>query len=154
MIINFFNMVSCRRNNHPCYRQLLMVLFMLYYCTLYLLQFLTLSLMFVTLKVFFDNLFQRILVSHEDSKLLVSLESISLLKRLFFTLYIGMIVFALILSVSLPIDRSIGQIRCLSMLMSALMLMALLGISYALANRGFFPPVQTCVAVPDHPDTC
>ena len=141
VIINFCNMVSCRRNDHPWYRQLLMVLFMLYYCTLYLLQFLTLSLMFVTLKIFFDNLIQRILVSHDDNKVLMSLESISLLKRLFFTLYFGMIVSALILSVSLPIDRSIGQIRALSILMSVLMLMALLGISYALAVRGFFPPV-------------
>ena len=79
VIINFLNMVSCRRNNHPCYRQCLMVLFMLYYCSLYMLQFLTLSLMFVTLKIFFDNVFQRILVSLGDNKVLISLESMSLL---------------------------------------------------------------------------
>ena len=40
------------------------------------------------------------------------------------------------------------------MLMSVLMLMALLGITYALAVRGFFPPVQTCVADPNDPGTC
>ena len=36
-IYNVAAMVSCGRNDHPCYRQLLMLLFMIYLITLYLL---------------------------------------------------------------------------------------------------------------------
>ena len=37
VIYNVAAMVSCGRNDHPCYRQLLMLLFMIYLITLYLL---------------------------------------------------------------------------------------------------------------------
>ena len=61
VILNFFAMVSCGRNDHPWWRQLLMLLFMLYLTTLYLLQFLTVGAMFVTIIIFLDQLLQLLL---------------------------------------------------------------------------------------------
>ena len=67
VIFNIANMVSCGRNDHPWYRQLLMVLYMVYLTTLYLLQFLTVGAMFVTIMIFFDQMFKTILVDDSDS---------------------------------------------------------------------------------------
>ena len=58
VILNTMKMVSCGRNDHPWWRQCLMVLFMLYLVTLYLLQFLTVGAMFITIMVFFNQLFK------------------------------------------------------------------------------------------------
>lgn len=55
VIANCGAMVSCGRNDHPLCRQILMLLFMTYLITLYLLQFLTVGAMFVTVIIFFDQ---------------------------------------------------------------------------------------------------
>ena len=54
VIANFTKMISCGRNDHPCYRQALMILFMIYMMTLYLLQFFTMGAMFATILIFYD----------------------------------------------------------------------------------------------------
>jgi len=54
VIANTGAMVSCGRNDHPCCRQILMVFYMIYMITLYLLQFLTVGAMFVTIIIFYD----------------------------------------------------------------------------------------------------
>lgn len=63
---NVMHMVSCGRNDHKLWRQLFMVLFMLYSITLYVLQFLTVGAMFVTIMVFFDEVF-KLLVADSDA---------------------------------------------------------------------------------------
>ena len=64
VIANIGAMISCGRNDHPFYRQLLMVLFMIYLTTLYLLQFLTVGAMFVTIMIFYDQLFKYLLLTN------------------------------------------------------------------------------------------
>ena len=54
VIKNFPHMISCGRNNHPWYRQMLMIFFMIYLVTLYLLQFLTVGALFATIMIFYD----------------------------------------------------------------------------------------------------
>lgn len=54
VLANIGAMVSCGRNDHPFCRQLLMVFFMIYMLTLYILQFLTVGAMFVTIIIFYD----------------------------------------------------------------------------------------------------
>jgi hypothetical protein len=60
-------MVSCKRNDHPWYRQCLLVLFMIYMITLFLLQFLTVGAMFVTIMIFFDQFFKLLFVDTGDN---------------------------------------------------------------------------------------
>ena len=62
VIVNVCSMISCSRNDHKWWRQLLMVLFMIYMITLYLLQFLTTGAMFVTIMIFFDEIFKILLI--------------------------------------------------------------------------------------------
>lgn len=62
VIANMPKMVSCGRNDHPWYRQLMMILFMIYLTTLYLLQFLTIGAMFVTIVIFFNQFFEVLFV--------------------------------------------------------------------------------------------
>ena len=152
VLLNMGAMVSCGRNDHPFYRQLLMVIFMIYLATLYLLQFLTVSAMFVTIMIFFDQLFKTILVTDSGNQFLADVYSNGILKKVFFAAYLSMIFLSIFVSVALPIDRAMGYFRVVSIIMSILMITSLVGISYALAARGFFPTVAVCEKDEKHPD--
>lgn len=155
VLLNMGAMVSCGRNDHPFYRQLLMIIFMIYLATLYLLQFLTVSAMFVTIMIFFDQLFKTILVTDSGNQFLADVYSNGILKKVFFAAYLSMIFLSIFVSVALPIDRAMGYFRVVSIIMSILMITSLVGISYALAARGFFPTVAVCKKDADHPNaTC
>ena len=67
-----------------------------------------------------------------------------ILKKIFFSAYLGMIFLSAFVSIALPIDRAMGYFRVVSAIMSVLMITALIGITYALAARGFEPPCQIC----------
>ena len=58
VISNLGAMISCGRNDHPFCRQFMMIFFMIYMTTLYLLQFLTVGAMFVTIMIFYDQFFE------------------------------------------------------------------------------------------------
>jgi len=144
VILNIGNMVSCGRNDHPWYRQVLMVLFMIYLTTLYLLQFLTVGAMFVTIMIFYDMLFELVLVE-EVGGVAEDIYNDGILKKILFAAYLGMIFLSLFVSISMPIDRAMGYFRVVSIVMAILMLSSIAGITYFLAERGFFPHVATCV---------
>lgn len=54
VLVNVHHVLSCRRNSHPWWRQCGMFLFLFYMTTLYLLQFLTVSAIYITIILFFD----------------------------------------------------------------------------------------------------
>ena len=120
-----------------------MVLFMIYYITLYLLQFLIVSVTFVFINVFFDELFLRIFGGHSG-----------IVKKAFFNLYLGVIILTIIVTIALPIDRSIGKIKFFSVIISILMNLTLLGVTYVLVRHGFYPPVTTCIEDKQNPGSC
>ena len=108
--------------------------------------------MFVTIMVFFDQLFKTILVTDSGNAFLADVYSNGILKKVFFAAYLSMIFLSIFVSIALPIDRAMGYFRVVSIIMSILMITSLVGISYALAARGFFPAVATCEKDEDHPD--
>ena len=54
LIANMGSMISCRRNDHPCYRQLMMIICMLNICFNYILQFFSVGAMFSTIITVFN----------------------------------------------------------------------------------------------------
>lgn len=74
-----------------------------------------------------------------------------ILKKVLFSSYLGMIFVSTFVSISLPIDRAMNYFRFVAVMMAILMLSALGGITYYLAVRGLFPPVEekTCEPMGD-----
>ena len=58
VILNGIKMISWSRNDHPWYRQLLMFFFMIYLVLLYLLQFMTVGAIFISIMIFFNHVFK------------------------------------------------------------------------------------------------
>ena len=133
VILNFFAMVSCGRNDHPWWRQLLMLLFMLYLTTLYLLQFLTVGAMFVTIIIFLDQLLQLLLELNSDSSFAYDLYENGIITKTFFAMYVGMIFLTTFVSVSMPIERAMCYFRIVAIILGILMIASLAGISFFLA---------------------
>ena len=156
VIAHMGSMVSCGRNDHPCYRQLLMVFYMIYLLTLYLLQFITVGAMFVTIMVFYDKFFEVLFVDTSTSQFMNDVYTNGILKKVLFASYLGMIFISTFVSIALPIDRAMSYFRFVAVMMAILMLSALGGITYYLATRGFFPPVEEkeCENVPNEAPDC
>jgi len=128
---------------------------MIYLATLYLLQFLTVGAMFVTIMIFFDQFFKLLFVETGDSQFLTDVYNNGILKKVLFSAYLGMIFLSTFVSIALPIDRAMGYFRIVAIIMAVLMLASIAGITYFLAQRGFFPPVSTCLNVnPKQPNSC
>ena len=137
-----------------------MILFMFYMTTLYLLQFMTLGSMFVTIIVFFEELFQVLLVqlgkgsNDDDSD--EPTEAEALFKKMFFSLYLSTIFLTIFVSISMPINRAVAYFHVVSWILIILTLTTLAGICYYLSIQGFFPPVTEfkCVPVKGADDDC
>ena len=120
--------------------------------TLYLLQFLTVGAMFVTIIIFLDQVLEILLVEQANSQYLEDLYNNGIIQTVFFSLYVGMIFLTTFVSVALPIERAMGYLTLVSVILGVLMMSSIAGIAYFLAQRGFFPPVAICEPVPDEPD--
>jgi len=83
-------------------------------------------------------------VATSGSQFAIDLYNSGILKKILFSLYLGMIFLSTFVSIALPIDRAMGYFRIVAIIMAILMLSALVGITYYLADRGFFPPVTVC----------
>ena len=142
VIANWLNMVSCRRNNHPWPKQVLMVTFMIYLTTLYLLQFLTISAMFLAIMVTFDQFFEMLISANPVFK--DYLED-GLVKKLIFTGYLLMLLMTVLVSSLMPIERSMRYFRVVSAILGVLIIAAMLGLGFLLASRGLYPNVRVCV---------
>lgn len=53
VISSITTILSCDRTTHPCYKQFLMFIFLLYYICTFLFQFFTVGSMFVAISIFF-----------------------------------------------------------------------------------------------------
>lgn len=130
---NAAKMCSCGRNDHPCYRQLMMILFILYLLTLYLLQFLTVGAFFVTIIIFYDQLFKVILVNTSNNVTLQNIYYDGILKKILFGTYLCVIFITVFASISLPIDRAMKYFNVVSIILGIFMVSSIVGISYFLA---------------------
>jgi len=144
VILNFPSMVSCRRNDHPCFWQLLMVVFLIYATTLFLLQFFIVGAMFVTIMIFFDQMFKQLFVEANSDSFMEDVYEGGIFRKVLFSFYFGMIFLTIFVSISLPIDRAMCYFRLVSTIMTLLMLTSLIGIVYYLSLRGFMVPVTVC----------
>jgi len=151
VILNSANMVSCGRNDHPWYRQILLCLFMIYLVTLFLLQFLTIGALFVTIMIFYDQFFKGLFVGSNQT--LTDIYENGILRKVFFSLYLGVIFIATFVSISLPIDRAMTYFRLVSFILGFLMLSSIIGITYFLASRGLYPPITICEDTDSNPNT-
>jgi lysylphosphatidylglycerol synthetase-like protein (DUF2156 family) len=75
-----------------------------------------------------------------------------IVKKVLFSLYLGVIFLSTFVSISLPINRAMAYFRVVSIILGVLMLTSIFGISYFLAQRGLYPPVSECVPPADKPD--
>ena len=131
----------------------MMIFFMIYMTTLYLLQFLTVGAMFVTIIIFFDQFFE-ILFVETGNEALTEIYDNGILKKIIFSLYLGMVFLSVFVSVSLPINRAMVYFRTVSCILGVLTMSALVGICYFLAQRGLWPPVTKCVVPEGTEDPC
>ena len=110
-----------------------MIFFMLYLMTLYLLQFLTVGAMFVTIIIFLDQVLEILLVEQANSQYLEDLYNNGIIQTVFFSLYVGMIFLTTFVSVALPIERAMGYLTLVSVILGVLMMSSIAGIAYFLA---------------------
>ena len=151
VIANCGAMVSCGRNDHPFYRQSLMLLFMVYMITLYLLQFLTVGAMFVTVIIFFEEFFKQLAYT---SEFLDDIYQNGILKKVIFSVYLGVIFLSVFVSISLPIDRAMPYFRVVSVILGVLMLSSIFGIIYFMTNSGGFEPTVKEKSCDDSGNVC
>lgn len=152
IIANVGNMVSCGRNDHPFIRQFLLLFFMIYLITLFLLQFITVGAMFVTIVIFYDQFFKTLFVDTGDNQTLIDIYDNGVLKNIIFGVYLGTLFLSVFVSISLPIDRAMGYFKLVSIILGFLMLSTIVGISVFLAKTGFEPAATVCVEDPAFPD--
>ena len=139
VIANFTNMISCGRNDHPWYRQAMMILFMIYMVTLYFLQFFTMGAMFASIIIFFDQFFVDIFVSN-GSEWMTEFYDSGVPKEVFFSVYIFCLFLSIFIAISLPIDRAMPYFRVVAVIFAIIVLTSIVGICYFLAKSGFYPP--------------
>ena len=117
---------------------------MLYLITLYLLQFITVGAMFVTVMVFYDQFFKTLFVDPGTNQTMINIYNDGILKKIIFSTYLGVIFISVFVSIALPIDRAMGYFRAVSIILGIFMISAIVGITYFLASRGFHPPATIC----------
>lgn len=67
-------------------------------------------------------------------------------------MYLGMIFLSVFVSIALPIERAMGYFRGVAIVMAILMLSSISGITFFLAERGFYPHKAICEEDPNKPD--
>ena len=85
--------------------------------------------MFVTIMIFFDQFFEVLFVEDSNSQVMRDIYENGILKKVLFSLYLGMIFLSTFVSIALPIDRAMGYFRVVSMIMAVHMISSILGIT-------------------------
>ena len=131
VIANFTNMISCGRNNHPWYRQALMILFMIYLITLYFLQFFTMGAMFASIIIFFDQFFVTLFVA-TGSEWTTEFYNSGVPMEVFQAVYMFCLFLSIFIAISLPIDRAMPYYRTIAVIFAIIVLTSLAGICFFL----------------------
>ena len=118
LIENMFHMLSCRRNDHPVWRQILLIFFFVYLITLQLLQFVAVGAVMVTIIIFVNQLQALVLEQGADSEIYQD----QIITKTFFATYCFMIFLVTFASVAMPLDRAICYFRITSVILGILMI--------------------------------
>lgn len=117
-----------------------MFLFLFYMTTLYLLQFLTVSAIYITIILFFDQI-GNIYMTSSDSEFVRNLYNSGALIAILFYSYLACLLISIFVSISMPLDRAMYYFKPISIIMGILQTVSLVGVASFLAIRGVHPPV-------------
>ena len=138
---NVYNMVSCSRTNHGVVRQLGISLFMIYYLIMQLLSFFMIGSFYVSIKLFFLNYFGKLAEKGSFSEKFPTLYKFFEnyydigFAQVFSWGYISLLVFSVLISLAVPIDRAMSYFRLIAFVFAFLTIFSLVGISVFLAER-------------------
>lgn len=96
-----------------------MILFLFYLTTLYLLQFLTVSAIFITIILFFDQIGSIYMASSDSEFVRNFYESGAMIAILFYG-YLGCLIICTFISISMPLDRALYYFKPVSIIMGLL----------------------------------
>ena len=133
-----------------------MILLMVYFIVLYLLSWLIVGVMFVTIMIFYDQFFKILFVESNDSEFMTEIYNNGIMKKVLFSVYLACVFISVFVSLSLPVQRAVPYFHVVSTIMSFLMLSALTGVTYFLGVRGLNPEVteKICTEYDDGTETC
>lgn len=121
---------------HPWYKNLLMLVFLPYLLAIYLLNYFLVSSMFVTISVFFG-----------ESLVLLTNSTVAAIKPYYLAFvwaYAMTLVLAILVSLSMPIDRAMNYLKVISFIICSLFLTSLIGICYFMSVEGFYTEEYIC----------
>ena len=145
VLTNSIGMVGLTGTTHSPIRKLGMCLFMLYFLTNQIMSFFLIGSFYVSIKLFFKNYFQQLTNTPEffsDYQALWNFFNDD--GKLGFTVlysyfYIILLIFTILVSLATPIDRAMSYFRFVSVIFSIMIITSLVGISFFLAETGFYP---------------
>ena len=114
-----------------------MVFFLIYYILQFTSQFFTVGSMYASISVFLKNSFKSMLVSSGYSYSVVSV-----LTSLFDYIYLFLVLMAIIISLTTPVDRGASYFKFLMVAFGLLLVITMIGIIAYLAKTGFWPNVS------------
>ena len=129
VLANFWSLLGWG-TKHPCYKNLLIFVFLPYLLAIYLLNYFLVSSLFVTISVFFGESLIILTKSTETE--------IRPYYLAFVWSYAMMLVLTIFVCLSLPIDRAMTYLKVISFIICALFLSSLSGICYYMSVEGFY----------------
>ena len=129
VLANFWSLLGWG-TKHPCYKNLLIFVFLPYLLAIYLLNYFLVSSLFVTISVFFGESLIILTNSTETE--------IRPYYLAFVWSYAMMLVLTIFVCLSLPIDRAMTYLKVISFIICALFLSSLSGICYYMSVEGFY----------------
>jgi len=136
VVKNTWNMIGCTRTTHSPIQKLLMCLFMIYFITMQIMSFFMVGSFYVAIKLFFVNSFAAL--AGKEEKLghdnvffrFFSGEADITFDIIFTYSYLVLIVYAILISLAVPIDRAMEYFRVIAVIFSALTVTSLMGITF------------------------
>ena len=125
---NFINMTSCKRTKHSCPRQFGMVFFLFYYILQFVSQFFTVGSMYASISVFLKVSVKSMLVSSG-----YDYSTITVITSLFDYMYLFLVLMAIIISLTTPVDRGASYFKFLMVSFGTLLSITMIGIVAYLA---------------------
>lgn len=135
------DMVSCSRTTHPIGKDFLMILYLAYYTTNFLLQFFSVGAMYAAFSIFFAQCFSQLAIN-STSQNFVNLVQNNVFSQLFDIMYIGLIFMTIVLSLTIPVERGIVYFNFLMVLFGLLMTVSFIATIMFLAGQSLFPEVM------------
>ena len=142
VISNFVHMTSCNRTKHPWYRQIGMVLFLIYYTTNFLFQFFTVGAMYSAITIFVSQELAKAMEMsgyYGDSNFIGMLLNKGIIQNFFIYFYLSLLLLTLVISLTTPVDKGIVYYSFLMAMFGILLCISMAGIIFYLIKSGFMP---------------